>query len=224
MELIRAVSARQERTVVVVVCGSAVVMEEWRHDVPAILFSWYSGMMGGDALADVLSGDVNPSGRLPFAIPVDESHLPHFDKDAASITYDLWHGQWKLDRDGVRAAYPFGFGLGYSAFELGAPRATGDGSHVEVDVRNTGAVDGECVVQLFGRPAGDGPQRKLVGFTKVHAAPGASVTARIAVSRAALETRDVSAHRMVLAPGEYLLETALFAGDPASATVSVRLA
>jgi len=225
VELIREVSARQTRTVVVVVCGSAVVMEEWRREVPAVLFSWYSGMMGGDALADVLSGEVNPSGRLPFAIPVDESHLPFFDKDATSITYDLWHGQWKLDRDGNEAAYPFGFGLGYTTFELGAPRAAADGGHVDVEVRNTGGADGECVVQLYGRPAGgDGPERKLVGFTKVHVAAGASVTARVAVSRAALETRDTVAHRMVLVPGEYLLETAQFAGDPAASAVSVRLA
>ena len=225
VELIREVSARQARTVVVVVCGSAVVMEEWRREVPAVLFSWYSGMMGGDALADVLSGDVNPSGRLPFAIPVDESHLPFFDKDATSITYDLWHGQWKLDRDGNEAAYPFGFGLGYTTFELGAPRAAADGGHVDVEVRNTGGADGECVVQLYGRPAGgDGPLRKLVGFTKVHVTAGASVTARVAVSRAALETRDTVAHRMVLVPGEYLLETAQFAGDPAASAVSVRLA
>lgn len=224
VELIREVSARQEKTVVVVVCGSAVVMEEWRHEVPAVLFSWYSGMMGGDALADVLSGEVNPSGRLPFAIPVDESHLPHFDKDATSITYDLWHGQWKLDRDGNEAAYPFGFGLGYSTFELGAPRAAADGSHVDVEVRNTGPVDGECVVQLYGRAAaGGGPRRKLVGFTKVQVGAGASVTARVQVNHAALETRDTVAHRMVLVPGEYLLETALFAGDPAASAVSVRL-
>jgi beta-glucosidase len=227
VELIREVAARQARTVVVVVCGSAVVMDEWHDDVPAVLFTWYSGMMGGDALADVLAGDVNPSGRLPFAIPVDESHLPFFDKDATSITYDLWHGQWKLDRDGREAAYPFGYGLGYTTFALGAPRAAADGGHVDVEVRNTGALDGECVVQVYGGPAsggGDRPRRKLVGFTKVHARAGETVTARVTVSRAALETRDTSAHRMVLVPGEYLLETAQYAGDPASATVSVRLA
>ncbi|MFM9083689.1 MAG: glycoside hydrolase family 3 C-terminal domain-containing protein, partial [Actinomycetota bacterium] len=118
VELIRSVVARQPRTVVVVVCGSAVVMEEWRNDVPAVLLSWYSGMMGGDALADVLSGEVNPSGRLPFVIPTDESHLPFFDKDATSIVYDRWHGQWKLDRDGNTAAYPFGYGLSYAPLVL----------------------------------------------------------------------------------------------------------
>jgi beta-glucosidase len=226
VELIHEVAARQERTVVVVVCGSAVVMEEWRNEVPAVLFAWYSGMEGGDALADVLAGEVNPSGRLPFAIPTDESHLPFFDKDATSIVYDTWHGQWKLDADGNRAAYPFGFGLGYSTFELGAAEAAPDAGHVDVQVTNTGAVAGECVVQVYGGavdgPA-DTPRRKLVGFAKVSAAPGATVTARVVVNRTALETRDTSAHRMVLVPGDYRLEAALFAGDPAARVLTVRM-
>ncbi|NBU38027.1 MAG: family 3 glycosyl hydrolase [Actinobacteria bacterium] len=227
VELIREVAARQARTIVVVVCGSAVVMEEWRHEVPAVLFAWYSGMEGGDALADVLTGDVNPSGHLPFAIPTEESHLPFFDKDAAAITYDMWHGQWKLDRDGNGAAYPFGFGLGYTTFGLGEPTVAAGGSHVDVGVTNTGSVPGECVVQVYGSPVrarDDEPRRRLVGFTKVHVEAGASVTARVIVNRAALETRDTVAHRMVLVPGEYRLEAALFAGDPAATSATVRLA
>ncbi len=227
VELIRAVAERQSRTVVVVVCGSAVVMEEWRADVPAIVLGWYSGMMGGDALADVLSGDVNPSGRLPFAIPADESHLPFFDKDATSIVYDRWHGQWKLDRDGNVAAYPFGFGLSYTTFRLGSPSVSADGGHVEVEVENTGGVQGECVVQVYGRPVRDGenlPQRTLVGFAKVAVPGGGTTRARVVVSRTALETRDTVNHEMVLAPGEYVLEVSRFAGDPEAATVTVHLA
>ena len=227
VELIHAVVARQPRTVVVVVCGSAVVMEEWRNDVPAIVLGWYSGMMGGDALADVLSGEVNPSGRLPFVIPTDESHLPFFDKDATSIVYDRWHGQWKLDRDGHAAAYPFGFGLSYTTFRLGVPSASADGAHLDVEVENTGGLDGECVVQVYGRPARGGddlPRRTLVGFAKVAVPAGGSVNARVLVSRTALETRDTDRHAMVLVPGEYVLEVARWAGDPDASTVSVRLA
>ena len=77
---------------------------------------WYSGSNGGRALANVLSGAVNPSGRLPFVIPHDESHLPFFDRNAKAITYDYWHGQWKLDRDGNKAMFPFGFGCSYTTF------------------------------------------------------------------------------------------------------------
>ena len=226
VELIRSVVARQPRTVVVVVCGSAVVMEEWRNDVPAIVLGWYSGMMGGDALADVLSGDVNPSGRLPFAIPVDETHLPFFDKDATRIEYDRWHGQWKLDRDGNAAAFPFGFGLSYTTFRLGSPSVSADGSQVEVKVENTGGLHGECVVQVYGRPSRDDqnlPLRTLVGFAKVGVPAGGSVPARVTVSRAALETRDTIRHAMVLVPGEYVLEVARFAGDPEASILKVHL-
>ena len=74
-------------------------------------------MEGGRAIADVLTGAAEPGGRLPFAIPVDAAHLPFFDPDARRITYDAWWGQRKLDRDGHPAAYPFGFGLGYTTFD-----------------------------------------------------------------------------------------------------------
>jgi beta-glucosidase len=226
VELIQHVASRQKNTVVVVVCGSAVVMEEWRHEVPAILFSWYSGMEGGDALADVLSGEVNPSGRLPFAIPTDEAHLPFFDKDAISIVYDSWHGQWKLDRDGNAPAYPFGHGLSYTTFELGSASASSDGGEVTVSVTNTGTRDGEYVVQVFGRPVEGQPtwsHRKLVGFTKVSVPVGGTVTATIRIDHTVFEQRDVAQHKMVLIPGEYSLDVGQFSGDPAAKSLIVRL-
>ena len=118
-QLIRAVAAANPRTVVVVVAGAAVTMEDWRHAVPAILLAWYAGMEGGAALADVLLGAREPGGRLPFVVPRDEADLPPFDKDATTVTYDRWFGQRLLDRDGVAAAYPLGFGLSYTSFAIG---------------------------------------------------------------------------------------------------------
>jgi beta-glucosidase len=109
--LITAVAATGTPTVVVVISGSAVVMEAWRGDVAAIVQLWYSGMEGGHALADVLLGRVDASGRLPCTIPADEAHLPPFDPDADHVVYDAWHGYWRLARDGHDAAHPFGFGL-----------------------------------------------------------------------------------------------------------------
>lgn len=102
--LIRTVAAANPRTVVVVVAAGAVIMEEWREQVPGLLIGWYSGMEGGHALADVLLGKSTPGGRLPFSIPTSEEHLPFFDRDATAITYDRWHGQRLLDRLGVPAA------------------------------------------------------------------------------------------------------------------------
>ena len=98
--LIAAVAAANPRTVVAVMAGSAVIMEAWRHTVPAILMLWYPGQEGGHALADILLGKVNPSGRLPCTFPASADQLPFFDRDATAITYDLWHGYRKLLRDG----------------------------------------------------------------------------------------------------------------------------
>ena len=86
--------------------AGAVMSEAWRRLVPAVMVMWYAGMEGGHAFADVLSGRHNPSGRLPFSVPTSEDHLPSFDRDATSITYDRFHGQRLLDRLGVEAAYP----------------------------------------------------------------------------------------------------------------------
>ncbi|MBG7606145.1 MAG: glycoside hydrolase family 3 protein, partial [Actinobacteria bacterium] len=107
--LIAAASALSANVVVVVVSGSSVVMP-WADSVPVVLLTWYSGVEGGTALADVLTGAVEPAGRLPFVITREAAHLPEFDKDAETASYGLFHGQWKLDRDVQRAHYPFGWG------------------------------------------------------------------------------------------------------------------
>jgi len=176
--LIARVAAAQPRTVVLIMAGSAVLVEPWIGSVAAVLHVWYPGMEGGAAIANVLNGAVNPSGRLPFAIPTDEAHLPPFDPDAGAVVYDRWHGQWLLDRDGRRARYPFGFGLSYTTFELDAER-TGDRT-VRVRVGNRGGRDGAAVVFLFRE---DGPVRRLVGFSKVHVAAGTAT--RLEVTTAA---------------------------------------
>ncbi|MCE5254365.1 MAG: glycoside hydrolase family 3 C-terminal domain-containing protein [Actinomycetia bacterium] len=111
--LIQAVAAANARTVVVLMCGSAVLMEGWRHSVPGILILWYPGMEGGHALADVVLGRAKPTGRLPFVIPTSPDHLPPFDPAADTVEYDELHGQALLDHLGVPAAYPYGFGLTY---------------------------------------------------------------------------------------------------------------
>lgn len=81
--------------------------------MPGILVLWYPGMEGGNAFADVVLGRAAPTGRLPFAIPASEDHLPPFKIDATSVEYGPLHGQRLLDHLGVEAAYPFGFGLSW---------------------------------------------------------------------------------------------------------------
>ncbi len=111
--LIRSVAAANDCTIVVLVCGSAILMERWRHSVPAILVLWYPGMEGGHALADILLGHEKPTGRLPFAIPTSADHLPPFDPAASVVDYGELHGQALLDHLGAPAAYPYRFGLTY---------------------------------------------------------------------------------------------------------------
>ena len=99
-------AAANPRTVVAVVAGSAVVVSEWDHLVPALVQSWYSGMEGGHGLADVLTGRVDATGRLPFSVPVSPDDLPAFDPDATEFTYDAWHGYWYLARQRHGAGLP----------------------------------------------------------------------------------------------------------------------
>ncbi|MGE5289798.1 MAG: beta-glucosidase family protein [Micromonosporaceae bacterium] len=233
-DLIQVVADANPRTVVVVITGSAVVMEAWRERVPAILMAWYPGMEGGSALADVLTGAAEPGGRMPVATPTDPAHLPVFDPGARHITYDRWWGQRKLDRDGHQAAYPLGFGLGYTTFALtglevaGAEPLAVDGSggvSVSVTVTNTGAREGSTVVQLYavsGDPgAHDQPGRQLLGFTRVQVPAGGSTRAQVCGSLRPLARHNPATRTWSLVPGSYRLEAAQHSGDPQAATADL---
>jgi beta-glucosidase len=174
VEIIKAVSAVNPRTVVCIVTAGAVITEEWRSLVPGVVVSWYSGTQGGNALADVLLGDVDASGRLPYSIPTTEDHLPYFDINAKTITYDRWHGQRLLDRLGVDAAFPLGFGLSYTSFHLDdltvKSSSLSEKLDVTVMVKNTGTREGRHVVQVYGKPQREDkefPARLLLGFASV---------------------------------------------------------
>ena len=123
-QLISDAAAACDRVVVAVMAGSAVVMP-WLESVPAALMVWYPGSEGGHALADVLLGHAEPGGRLPFAVPRDESDIVGFDRDATSAVYGVLHGQWHLDAEGTTAHLPFGHGLGYSTLDIGDARPDG---------------------------------------------------------------------------------------------------
>lgn len=215
-DLVRAVAAANPRTVVVVVAGSAVVVEAWRPHVPAILLAWYAGMEGGHALADVLLGAAEPAGRLPFAIPVDESHLPPFDRDAATVVYDRWYGQRLLDRDGVDAAFPLGAGLGWTTFAHGdlLVERDGCGLSVSVTVTNTGDRPGRSLTLVHASRLDDAPgvERVLLGFARAQLSPGESRRVRVDSDLAPLKARTAPG-QWQLRPGTYRLEVGAHAGD-----------
>ena len=109
--MIEVVAGINPNTVVCLVTGSMIMIDEWAKKIPAILYSWYAGMEGGTALARILFGDVNPSGKLPFSIPTSVDHLPYFSSTDKEITYDLYPGYTLLDKNGHQPAFTFGFGL-----------------------------------------------------------------------------------------------------------------
>ncbi len=179
--LIEAVVEANPRTVVAIMGGSAVITEAWRNRVPAILMLWYPGMEGGHALADILLGRVNPSGKLPCVFPRRAEDLPFFDCKATAITYDLWHGYRKLERDGATPAFPFGFGLSYTSFAYRnlqlerteiSPSST---LRAALTVTNTGHRAGDEIVQLYVAARGSRVERapkELKAFSRISLAPG----------------------------------------------------
>lgn len=222
--LVRAVAARNPRTVVAVVAAGAVIMEEWRETVPAILLAGYAGMEGGNALADVLLGRVDASGRLPFSVPTSEDHLPAFDRDATAITYDGWSGQRLIDRLGVPAAFPLGYGLSYTTFALAdvsasRPDAAAPVVDVVADVRNTGTRDGRHVVQVYAiDPAG---VRHLVGFAPVEVPAGGQVTVRLTASLLPLGSWNPVTRTIEVPTGAVRLEVGAHSGDEHAVVVTV---
>ncbi len=230
--LIQSVSAAQPRVVVAMMAGSAVIGEAWRARVPGILMLWYPGMEGGHALADILLGRVNPSGHLPCTFPARQSDLPFFDREATAITYDLWHGYRKFDRDGAVAAFPFGFGLSYTSFRLANLKLVqdqlGKSGNLEtaIEVTNTGSVAGDDVVQLYVSAKGSKVERapkELKAFARVGLAPGETKTVRFAVPVAELAYYD-EPNGWVVEAGRYEAIAAHHAADADAQRAGFRIA
>lgn len=225
VELVRAIAAANPRTIVAIQAASAVVMSEWIDEVPAVVQAWYGGCRAGEGLADVLVGAVNPSGRLPFSVPVDESDLPPFDPNATHATYDRWHGWWHLERARRAPMFPFGFGGSYTTFELADVSAAMRADCIEVHgvVRNTGDCDGADVVQVYVElPDPEAPSR-LVGFTRVEVAASAEGGFSIAVPLDTLATRDAERHTWRAPRGVHRFLVGRYAGDPSSVVLELVL-
>ncbi|MGO4445518.1 beta-glucosidase [Mycobacterium sp. 2YAF39] len=216
VELIRAVAVANPRTVVIVISGGTVVIDPWDVGVAAVLMAWYPGMEGGRALADVLLGYAEPAGRMPVATPTQDSHLPQVDWRARTVTYGRWWGQRKLDHDGVRAAYPLGFGLGYTTFTttgLALGPVDGERFDATATVTNTGDRDGRHVVQVYAvRTVDAHPVHHLVGFASVAVSAGESSSVTVTCSTRPLQRWTNEG--FVLDDGDITVAAGAFAGDP----------
>ncbi|MBS1660859.1 MAG: glycoside hydrolase family 3 C-terminal domain-containing protein, partial [Bacteroidetes bacterium] len=175
-DLIQAVTALGKPVVLVLLNGSAVSVNWADQHIPAIIEAWYPGQAGGQALADVLFGDYNPAGRLPLTFYTGLTDLPGFgDYTMAGRTYRYYKGN---------VLYPFGYGLSYTTFhydnlKVNPPAKRGDSVQVSVEVKNTGAVEGDEVAQLYVSALDAKvpvPIRSLRGFRRIHLKPGETKT------------------------------------------------
>jgi beta-glucosidase len=221
--LIQAVSAANPRTIVAVMAGSAVIMEAWANQTQAILMLWYPGQEGGHAFADVITGKISPSGKLPCTFPARPEDLPFFDRNATKIAYDLWHGYRKLERGGAAPAFPFGFGFSYTTFSYAGVKLArdelraSDALEATVEVTNAGAIQGEEVVQLYVATEGSKVERapkELKAFARVALSPGETRTVRLSVPAADLAYFDAATSRWVVEPIAYVAIVGRHAADP----------
>ena len=206
-ELVRAVAAANPRTVVVVNSGAPVLLP-WADEVAAVLVSWFPGQEFGNALGDVLTGAVEPGGRLPVTWPPSEEGLPSVKPVNGELPYDegLMIGyRWYLATDRA-PLFPFGHGLGYTTWAYEGIAV--DGDTVTVSVRNTGSRRGREVVQLYAsRPdsAVERAPRWLVGSAVVETAAGETAEAAITIADHNFRHWDSSAHAWTVEPGTYQL-------------------
>jgi beta-glucosidase len=224
--LILAVAAANPRTVVVLIGGSAILTEAWRDRVPAIVLAWYGGMEGGRAIADVLTGVVEPGGRLPFVIPTDPAHLPPFDREAKAVVYDDRWGQRRLDGEGHAPAFPFGFGLGYTTIgrRLLGHRFDDTGGSAEVLVANTGDREGSTVVQLYAADVSlERPVAQLLGFRKVTLRAGEERAVQVVLDPTPTLERDPITRRWSARSGDWALQAAQHSPVTTSWTTAIPL-
>lgn len=184
IQLIQEVGPMNAKSVAVLVGGNMIMIEEWKDYVSSILMSYYSGMEGGTALANIIFGDVTPGGKLPFILPKSEKDLPQTDWNAKEITYDYYHGYAKLDKENIEPSLPYGFGLSYTSFEISEPEffKSADNIVASCVVENTGEREGDEVVQLyvgFNHSKVDRPVKVLRGFERITLQPGESKTVTI---------------------------------------------
>jgi beta-glucosidase len=213
--LLRALQATGKPVVLVLTTGSAIAVEWEQKNLPAILVAWYPGQQGGNAVADVLFGDVSPSGRLPVTFYRSVEQLPPFaDYDMKGRTYRYFEGD---------PLYPFGHGLsytrfGYSGLQVGKAKiGAREAVDVSVTIRNAGARPGDEVVQLYARamaPKLPMPLKQLRGFQRVSLKPGEQrrVTFRLTPAED-FSHYDVATRAFVVDPGDYEVQVGASSRD-----------
>jgi beta-glucosidase len=232
ISLVRQVVAANPKTVVVLSNGAVVLTSPWDAGVPALVEGWLLGQAGGGAIADVLFGRVNPSGRLTETIPLKLADHPSyldFPGEAGHVRYGegLHVGYRGFDARELEVAYPFGFGLSYTTFAYGSGTASivDGGIEVTVPVTNTGDRDGREVVQVYASlpssPVRRAP-RELKGFTNAAIAAGQTADVVVHLDRADLAYWDPRLNRWAVEGGDYVLAIGASSRDVRT-TITVRV-
>ena len=234
--VIEALAKANKNLIYINVSGNAVAMP-WANKVPTIMQVWFLGSEAGNSIASVLTGDANPSGKLPFTFPValsdvpahkfGESGYPGIKREGSDIwdvTYDesIFVGYRWYDKEGVKTLFPFGHGLSYTTFKYG--KATLDKTEMKADgtitvsvpVTNTGKRSGAEVVQLYIRDKKSSlprPDKELKGFSKVMLQPGETKTVTFTIDKTAISYFDDKKHEWVAEPGDFEAIVAASAAD-----------
>jgi beta-glucosidase len=211
-ELVSQVSAANPHTIVVLETGGPVLMP-WIDNVSAALEAWYPGIRGGEAIANILFGDVNPSAKLPVTFPKSEADMPHHaipesSPPASDVNYTegLKVGYKWFDAEGKEPLFPFGFGLSYTTYAYSGLRTTpGEGAQVSCEVTNTGERAGAEIVQVYVSlpPSAGEPPKRLVAWDKIQLGPGETKAVTLPLDTHYLSIFNVDKDDWELAPGEY---------------------
>ena len=225
-ELIDAVVKANPHTVVVLNTGDPVTMSKWLDRTPALLDMWYGGQEGGHALAAVLFGDANPSGKLPVSLPKkfeDSPAFGHYPGENLKVNYaeGIYVGYRYYDTKKVEPQFPFGFGLSYTKFEYSDLKVTphagaGNAAEVSVKVRNSGSRAGAEVVQLYvhdGHSKIDRPVHELKGFSRVDLKPGEAMTVQFKLDRAAFSYWSPDKKDWLAEPGTFEIQVGASSRD-----------
>jgi beta-glucosidase len=224
-ELIQDMAAANKKTIVVITSGGGVGMDAWLDRIPAVIEAWYPGQEGGTALAEILFGDVNPSGRLPVTFehrwednPVHDSYYPEEGSNRVEYKEGVFVGYRGYEHNGTKPLFPFGYGLSYTTFEYSnlsmkpvinkdtGHESSGSSYEVSFDVKNTGSREGAEVAQVY---VGDThasvprPLKELKGLAKVQLRPGETKNVSVVLDKRAFSYYDVAQKQWRAEPGEF---------------------
>jgi beta-glucosidase len=216
-ELIREIAAANPKTIVTITSGGNVDSNGWLDRVPAVLETWYAGQAGGTALAEILFGDVNPSGHLPATFerhaednPTFANYYPEGDSKKVVYKEGIFVGYRGYEHNHIAPLFPFGYGLSYTTFGFANLKVAGDPASptatVTFDVTNSGKVAGAEVVQVYVAPSNSPvpmPEKQLKGFERVMLQPGETKQVSVELDARAFAYYDVAAKSWKITPGSF---------------------